>query len=63
MCHEKEQQKTSQTDLRIQKVIERRGDELFVKSKGYDNLKIIFWIYNFIMHKITRRLPKLFLPI
>ena len=34
---EKELQKTSQKECRIEKVIKRKGDELYVKWKGYDN--------------------------
>ena len=30
-------QKTNQEQIRIQKVIKRKGDKLFVKWKGYDN--------------------------
>ena len=35
--YEKELQKTSQEKFRIEKVIKRNGDKLYVKSKGYDN--------------------------
>ena len=35
--YEKELQKTNQEELRIEKVIRRKGDKLFVKWKGYDN--------------------------
>ena len=34
--YEKELQKTSQEKFRIEKVLERKGDKLFVKWKGYD---------------------------
>ena len=34
---EKESQKTNQKEYRIEKVIERKGDKLYVKWKGYDN--------------------------
>ena len=34
--YEKELQKTDQID-RIEKVIKKKGDKLFVKWKGYDN--------------------------
>ena len=34
---ENELQKTSQQDFRIEKLIKRKGDELYVKWKGYDN--------------------------
>ena len=35
--YEKELQKTNQQEFRIEKVIKRKGDELYVKWKGYDN--------------------------
>ena len=35
---EKELQKTNQKEFRIKKVIKRKGDKLYVKWKGYDNL-------------------------
>ena len=35
--YEKELQKTSQKEFRIEKVISRKGDKLYVKWKGYDN--------------------------
>ena len=35
--YEKELQKTSQEKFRIEKVIRRKGDKLYVKWKGYDN--------------------------
>ena len=34
---EKELQKTNQKEFRIEKVIKRKGDKLYVKWKGYDN--------------------------
>ena len=34
---EKELQKTSQKEFRIEKVLKRKGDKLYVKWKGYDN--------------------------
>ena len=33
----KELQKTNQQKFRIEKVIERKGNKLYVKWKGYDN--------------------------
>ena len=33
----KELQQTSQQEFRIEKVIKRKGDKLYVKWKGYDN--------------------------
>ena len=35
--YEKELQKTNQQEFRIEKVIKRKGDRLYVKWKGYDN--------------------------
>ena len=35
--HEKELQKTNQKELRIENVIKRKGNRLYVKWKGYDN--------------------------
>ena len=34
---EKELQKTNQKESRIEKVLKRKGDQLYVKWKGYDN--------------------------
>ena len=36
--YEKELQKTNQEEFRIEKVIRRKGDKLYVKWKGYNNL-------------------------
>ena len=35
--YEKELQKTNQKEFRIEKLIKRKGDKLYVKWKGYDN--------------------------
>ena len=35
--YEKELQKTNQKEFRIEKVIKRKGDKLYVKWKVYDN--------------------------
>ena len=35
--YEKELQKTNQKEFRIVKILKRKGDELYVKCKGYDN--------------------------
>ena len=35
--YEKELQKTSQKEFRIEKVLKRKGDKLYVKWKGYNN--------------------------
>ena len=36
MFYEKELQKTNQSKFRIEEVIKRKGDKLYVKWKGYD---------------------------
>ena len=36
--YEKELQKTIQEKIRIEKIIKRKGDKLYVKWKGYNNL-------------------------
>ena len=36
--YEKELQKTSEKEYRTENVIERKGDKLYIKWKGYDNL-------------------------
>ena len=35
--YEKESQKTNQKEFRIEKILKRKGDKLYVKWKGYDN--------------------------
>ena len=35
--YEKELHKTNQKEFRIEKVLKRKGDRLYVKRKGYDN--------------------------
>ena len=35
--YEKELQKTNQKEFKIQRVIKRKGDKLYVKCKAYDN--------------------------
>ena len=37
--YEKELQKTNQKEFRVEKVIKRKGDKLYVKWKGYNNLR------------------------
>ena len=41
--HEKELQNTNQQEFRIEEVIKRKGDKLYVKWKGYDS-SFISWI-------------------
>ena len=36
--HEKELPKTNKKEFRIEKIIKRKGDALYVKRKGYENL-------------------------
>ena len=36
--YEKKLQKTSEKEYRTENVIERKGDKLYIKWKGYDNL-------------------------
>ena len=36
--YEKELQKTNQKGFRIEKVLKKKGDKLYVKQKRYDNL-------------------------
>ena len=38
--YEKELQKTNQKGFRIEKVIKRKRDKLYVKWKGYDYIKM-----------------------
>ena len=41
--YEKELQKTNQEEFRIEKVIKKKGDKLYVKWKGYDS-SFSIWI-------------------
>ena len=42
--YKKELQKANQKELRVEKVIKRKGDKLYVKWKGY-NSSFNSWIY------------------
>ena len=55
--YEKEFQKTNQKDFRTEKVIKRKGDKLYVKCKGYDNL-FNSWIYKKDIVKMSEYFPK-----
>ena len=44
MFYEKELQKTNQEEFRIEKVIKRKGDKIYVKWKGYDNSKDMAYV-------------------
>ena len=35
--YEKELQKTNQKEFRIEKILKKKGDKLYVKCKDYDN--------------------------
>ena len=41
--YEKELQKTNQKEFKIEKILKGKGDELYVKWKGYDN-RFNIWI-------------------
>ena len=41
--YENKLQKTNQKEFRIEKVLKRKGDKLYVKWKGYDN-RFHIWI-------------------
>ena len=41
--NEKELQKTNRKEFRIEKILKRKSDKLYVKWKGYDN-SFNFWI-------------------
>ena len=56
-CYEKELQNTNQKELRIEKLIKKKGNKLYFKWKGYDN-----WIYEKdIVKLICKKLVKIFL--
>ena len=44
--YERDLQETNQQEFRIEKVIKRKGDKLYVKWKGYEN-SFNSWINNF----------------
>ena len=69
--YEKELQKTNQQEFRIEKVIKRKGDKLYVKWKGYDNSfnswidkKDLVWFYWLQFHciKMSQYFPKPYEP-
>ena len=64
--YEKELQKTNQQEFRIEKVIKRNRDKLYVKWKGYDNSfnswldkKDLLWFYCI---KTSQYFPKRYEP-
>ena len=50
--YEEELQKTNQEEFRIEKVIKRKGDKLYVQWKGYDN-SLNSWIDKRRLSKIS----------
>ena len=58
--YEKELQKTNQEEFRIEKVIKRKGDKIYVKWKGYD-ISFNSWIdeASLIKKKIEKRTYKM----
>ena len=44
--YEKELQKTNQKESRIEKVLKRKGDKLYVKWKGMTIVLMVWWIKN-----------------
>ena len=55
--YEEELQETNQKELRIEKVIKKKGDKLYVKWKGYDS-SFNSWIDK----KRSYRMSRYFLP-
>ena len=41
--YEKERQKTNQQEYRMEKIVKKKGDKLYVKSKGYNNSSVNSW--------------------
>ena len=37
MFYEKRSQETNQKKFKVEKVVKRKGDKLYIKRKGYDN--------------------------
>ena len=50
--YEKELQKTNQNEFKIEKVIKKKGDKLYVKWKGYDN-SFNSWIDKMTYYKMS----------
>lgn len=51
--YEKELLKTNQTKFRVQKVIKKRGNKLYVKWKGHDHCLIVAQIKKISLYKIS----------
>ena len=54
---EKEFQKTNQKQFRTEKVIEKNGDKLYAKWKGYDNF-LINGLIKKTLYKMSQNFPK-----
>ena len=50
--YKKELQRTNQKEFRVEKVIKKKGDKLYVKSKGY-NSSFNSWIDENTWHKLV----------
>ena len=59
--YENELQGTKQNEFRIEKVIKRKGDKLYVKWKGYDN-SFNSWIDKKVLYKTSQYFPKPYEP-
>ena len=59
--YEQELQGTNQREFRVEKVIKRKGDKLYVKWKGYDN-SFNSWIDKKVLYKTSQYFPKPYEP-
>ena len=64
--YEKEQQKTIQKEFRVERVMKRKGNKLYVKWQGYNNFlnswidkKDVLWGNNFQNQKLYEQMWKL----
>ena len=60
-CYEKELRDTSQEEFRIEKIIKKKGDKLYIKWKGYDN-SFNSWIDKKTYYKMSQYFPKPYKP-
>ena len=58
---EKELQATNQQKFRVEKVIKRKGDKLYVKWKGYNN-SFNSWLIKKTLYKMSQYFPKPYEP-
>ena len=56
--YEKELQKTNQEEFRVGKVIKKKGNKLYVKWKGYDNILLIAGLIKKTLYKMSKYFPK-----